>query len=319
MIIAKYLPKFTISKGVVTIKRSYSESPSPIPDNAIVKVTKSGNIIDILFSEKQNSSCFIRLLDKNHYCDLRTGEIKECQHIENRQQNLKFVANSLKVLRNIINANVLDISKCRWLTLTYAENMQDPKRLQKDFEHFIERIRKRFGQCEYISVAEPQARGAWHLHVILLFDCEAPFMENMVVRNAWKRGFVNVRALDNVDNVGAYLTAYLGDIELSEAQTEKIPFNEKNIKVLEFEDDTGQKEKKAFIKGGRLHMYPPNFNIYRCSKGIKKPDVTRQSYKQAMSEVGSAKLTYNRSVILSDTEHNFENTLTYESYNTVRK
>ena len=38
-----------------------------------------------------------------------------------------------------------------------------------------------------------------------------------------------------------------------------------------------------------------------------------------MSEVGSAKLTYNRSVILSDTEHNFENTLTYESYNTVRK
>ena len=66
-------------------------------------------------------------------------------------------------------------------------------------------------------------------------------------------------------------------------------------------------------------MYPPNFNIYRCSKGIKKPDVTRQSYKQAMSEVGSAKLTYNRSVILSDTEHNFENTLTYESYNTVRK
>lgn len=266
----------------------------PIPEYATVKVTKSGNITDILYSKKQNSTCYIRKLDSNRYCDLRTGEVKECKHIENRQQNLKFVANSLKSLRQIINTNVQDISTCRWITLTYAENMQDPKRLRKDAEHFFERLRNQFGHCEYISVAEPQARGAWHLHVILIFDGVAPFMNNVDVRNAWKRGFVNVRALDNVDNVGAYLTAYLGDLELSEAETEEVPFGDKDVKVLEVEDAAGTKQKKSFVKGGRLHLYPPNFNIYRCSKGIKKPVVTRQSYKQAIAEVGSAKLTYKK-------------------------
>ncbi|PBH17406.1 hypothetical protein BGV21_21445, partial [Clostridioides difficile] len=31
--------------------------------------------------------------------------------------------------------------------------------------------------------------------------------------------------------------------------------------------------KKSILKGARLCMYPPKFNLYRCSKGIKKPNI----------------------------------------------
>ena len=87
----------------------------------------------------------------------------------------------------------------------------------RDFRHFNTRCREIFGHYEYITAAEPQGRGAWHLHCVFIFAGKAPYMENAVVRDCWKQGFVTVKRLDDVDNVGAYLTAYLGDMELSEA------------------------------------------------------------------------------------------------------
>ena len=145
------------------------------------------------------------------------------------------------------------------------------------------------------------------------------YMSNDIVSKAWKQGFVSVKALDDVDNVGAYLTAYLGDMELSEFKEEKPNTKPPNVKEIEIEDDTGQKCKKKYVKGGRLYMYPPQFHIFRWSKGIKKPVVTVTSYEQAKRKVGSAKLTFQKSAILSDQEKNFETTLSYEYYNSIRK
>lgn len=290
-----------------------------ISDHDIVRVKEMGNITEILYMQKRSSICSIVKLDKDHYCDKRTGEVLEFKHTENRSQNLKSVAKSLGMGRDILNTNITDVSKCRWLTLTYAENMTDPKKLRKDFENFNVRLRKIYGNYEFITAAEPQARGAWHLHVVLIFKDKAPFMENSIVAKAWKRGFVTVKSLDNVDNVGAYLTAYLGDMELSEFNDEFPYINISNVKEVEIEDDTGQKQTKKYVKGARLYMYPPQFHIFRYSKGIKKPAVTRQSYKQAKEKVNSAKLTYEKSVTLCDPTTGFENTLAYEYYNSIRK
>ena len=60
-------------------------------------------------------------------------------------------------------------------------------------------------------------------------------MENAVVRDCWKQGFVTVKRLDDVDNVGAYLTAYLGDMELSEASKADMAVSySKGIKEVEY-------------------------------------------------------------------------------------
>ena len=65
-------------------------------------------------------------------------------------------------------------------------------------------------------------------------------------------------------------------------------------------------------------MYPPKFNLYRISRGIKKPIKQYMSYRQAKEKVGSAKPTYTSSICLCDTETDFSNIIAYESYNTKR-
>lgn len=295
------------------------DEPITIDPNKIVRLTEMGNITEIMYSETRSRGGYITKLDNDHYIDNRTGEVLEFSHMENRSQDLANVAKSLKRLRDLLNANITDVTHCRWLTFTYAENMTDPKKLRKDNEHCIKRLRDIFGQFEYITAAEPQGRGAWHLHSVFIFKDKAPFMPNEVVAQCWKKGFVTVKRLDDVDNVGAYLTAYLGDMELSEAVESNCPINHiKGIKEVEYTDENGIKQTKKYIKGARLYMYPPKFNIYRKSKGIIEPTVSLVSYEEAKEKVSSAKLTFSKTVALEDEEKDFKNTLQYEYYNSIR-
>lgn len=286
----------------------------------LVRLTEMGNITEIMYSEKRSHGGYITKIDADHYVDNRTGEFCEFKHTENRSENLASVAKSLKRLRDLLNANITDVTCCRWVTLTYAENMTDPKKLQRDFKHFNDRCRKIFGHYEYITAAEPQGRGAWHLHCVFIFNGKAPYMENAVVRECWKKGFVTVKRLDDVDNVGAYLTAYLGDMELVEATEAGISVHTaKGIKEVEFEDENGVKQTKKYIKGARLYMYPPGFNLYRKSNGIVNPTVSVVPYEMAKEKASSGKLTFSKTIRLDDEESDFNNTLQYEYYNTIRK
>jgi len=257
-------------------------------------------------------------LNKDQYCVVKTGEVKEYNHTRNRSQTPSSVAKSLKRGRDLINTNVTDVSKCRWLTLTYAKNIQDPNKLYNDFKNFNKRCRQIFGHYEYIICAEPQGRGAWHLHCILIFERKAPYMENSTVADCWKQGFVTVKSLDNIDNVGAYLTAYLGDVELSEAKKQNLYIANKKLIIVEHIDDNGIKQTKKYVKNARLQMYPTGFHIFRHSKGIKQPTVSHVPYKMAKEKVSSSKLTFSQSIELEDIESAFKFTITYEYYNSIR-
>lgn len=294
-------------------------NPALVFPSDLVRFTEMGNVSEILFSKTWSKGGYITKLDKDHFIDNRTGELSEFKHIENRGQDLHNVAKSLKRLRDILNANITDVSRCRWVTLTYAENMTDAKKLRYDFSHFNERCRKVFGHYEYITAAEPQGRGAWHLHCVFIFADKAPYMDNAIVADCWKKGFVTVKRLDDVDNVGAYLTAYLGDMELSEASQEQIcRASPESIKEVSFFDENGLQCSKKYIKGARLSMYPPKFNIYRKSSGIVEPKVSYITYAEAKEKVSSAKLTFSKTMSLSDDESKFENTLQFEYYNSIR-
>ena len=72
-------------------------------------------------------------------------------------------------------------------------------------------------------------------------------MPNEVVADLWKQGFVTVKRLDDVDNVGAYLTAYLGDMELSEAHAQGITSGE--VKTVEYEEN-GEQKTILFCRSG---------------------------------------------------------------------
>lgn len=289
---------------------------------SIVRVKEMGNITELMFSDSYFSKCVIQKLSKDTYIDLRDGEVKEFKHIQNRSHDLKSVSKSLGRLRDYLNTNITDVSKCRWVTLTYAENMTDTKRLYEDFKRFNMRLRYHIGHYEYIVAMEPQGRGAWHCHVVMIFDDKAPYIPNDLMSKVWGNGYVTVKKLDDVDNVGAYLTAYLGDMEMNEFCNTKEAINlvgkKIDVKEVEIEED-GIVKIKQYIKGARLYMYPPQFNLYRCSRGIKKPIVTYEPEEMAQKKVSAGTLTYEKTILLSDQENDFEKTISYRYYNKIRK
>lgn len=292
----------------------------------LVSLKTMGHIYEICYLQKKNNEMKTKLIDKDHYMYLDTGEIFECNHIDNRGENKFQVGQSLKRLREYINTNVVDTNKCKWITLTYAKNMQDTKQLYNDFKRFMTRFKRRFKDynIEYITACEPQARGAWHMHLILIFDKVAPFIPNATIEKLWQQGFTKTTKLDDIDNIGAYLTAYLGDMEFTEEnilELQKQGLNVSQMALKEVNEVEGikLKEPKSFIKGGRLYMYPPKFNLYRISRGIKKPIKEYYSYHVAKEKAGLQLPTYSKGIKLSDTDTSFSNIIIYEYYNTKRK
>lgn len=65
-------------------------------------------------------------------------------------------------------------------------------------------------------------------------------------------------------------------------------------------------------------MYPPKFNLYRISRGIKKPKKEYYSYHVAKEKAGLQLPTYSKGISLSDTDNSFTNKIIYEYYNTKR-
>lgn len=183
---------------------------------------------------------------------------------ETRLDNIDSIKKSFRQIRRIVNANFDGSDNELWITLTYAENMQDTDRLYKDFKKFMTRLRRKTGlKIDYLSVIEPQSRGAWHIHALFKdFEHESLYIDSDLLAKCWGQGFVKVKKLKQSDNVAAYLSAYISDIPVGD------------------EVDENGKPKKI-KKGERLYLYPTGVNIYRTSRGIKRPQKVKGT-KQAV-------------------------------------
>lgn len=291
--------------------------------NVLVKFTEMGNVVEVQYMSRRNCKQTIQMLQGGEqFVICATGEIKDVEHHNTRKDNKKGLYKTFANARAVINANVTDVEKVRWCTLTYAENMTDTKRLYEDFRDFNKRFQyycktHGYSKPEYIVMMEPQGRGAWHAHLLYIWqDQKAPYIANQEFREMWGHGFVRIKKLDNVDNVGAYLTAYLGDMEIDEMDISKAVG--KQCKVVEVEDEDGKKVKKAIIKGARLDLYPANFNMLRCSRGVKRPVAEMMSQEEASKKVSAATKTFESAIKLTDHENDFETVIIREQYNKVR-
>lgn len=304
------------------------EEPLQIANNAIVRLKDMGHIKEVLYTEKRSYGGYITKISKENYIDNRTGEMFDYKLNENRAQSYQELKRSLNNGRDLINTNCTDLSKCRFITVTYAQRenkeqepipMTDQVRLYKNLKSFIQRLRREYGHFEFITCCEPQGSGSWHAHIILIYNSQAPYMPNDKIAALWAQGFVTVKRIkDEVDNVGAYLTAYLCDVDYNEYIKENPNYKDKklDIKEVEIEDENGVKHLKKYVKGARLHYYPSQFHPFRWSRGIKKPIITNESYKEVKEKVSSGKLTFTKTIAFEDIERNFKNKLQYEYYNT---
>ena len=301
------------------IEKKKIEIPEYIDALRPVSVKSMGNIKQITISDRQNTGATVKPISGEEYMIVSTGEIKAItHHAHDRTENVRNLEKTMRNLRDLINTNVTpyNIKQVRFLTLTYQENMQDAKKLYVDFRDFNKRF-KRYIQkeyClsyEYIVCVEAQGRGAFHLHMITIFSQPPPFIENAVLANIWRYGFVSIKALDSkIDNIGAYLTAYLSDLDIESG----VPLTHDLLQGEIREVRAEQGENKHVIKGARLKLLPVGLNIYRCSRGINKPHVEKTSYADALEKITNEKYqkVYESAVRIRDIERGFS--ITYISH-----
>lgn len=280
--------------------------------------------------QKTCSGSPCKKIDKDHYVDTRTGELFEYEHIENRAESTESIRHTLAYIRALINTNVIEPDNVRWVTLTYGENMTDAKRLYDDYFKFWKRFcywckKQGYEKPEYITVQEPQGRGAWHVHAFFIWSQKAPFISNDTMRQLWQQGFTKTKAMQDCDNVGAYFSAYLGDMPLDEVQAlppeemKKSLAGSVTIEEKQFTDDEGLTKDKKFVKGGRLYLYPPGMNIVRKTKGIRLPEVEYMSRSEAEKKVCSAKQTFSQTYEVLDDGGAVVNVISKAYYNSKRK
>ncbi|TNO59940.1 rolling circle replication-associated protein [Bacillus cereus] len=299
-------------------KRLLAPEEQGISPEAVVKVTTMKHIVEIQYLEKVNTKAHIRKLDSERYIDLETGEIRAFERTDNRGQGENSLRKTFNRLMELINTNFTGSPQELFVTLTYRGELQtnDTKRVYEDFKNFMKRLKYKYKKTttiDYINVLEPHATGNFHMHVLLRFnDLENIYIPNTELAKLWGNGFVTVQSLQGVDNIGAYLSAYLADIEIPED----------NAKMLEGHPDLVEKEvsgqKKKFMKGARLVFYPTGVNIYRKSKGIVEAEKEKMSYKNAQKKLGAATPNFKYGVELIDNEKDFRNTLIKEQYNLKR-
>lgn len=295
------------------------------------------NILEVVSMERKvDALSKFRKLNKEHYLDLETGEILDYKLNSSRGENINSMRKTLHKIRRTINNNFSGGDNELFITLTYAQHMTDLKKFYTDFQNFWKNLKKKFPQytgLEYINIIEPHGSGVWHCHVLIKCDKgQKLYMPNDIVYDAWyRKGWTKTKRLKGVDNIGAYLSAYLSDVEINDENVNTLLQTygnngfDKGCVIVEKDvvDDDGNKVSKHFIKGARLRFYPSGVNIIRCSKGIKKPVSEEIPYFEVKEKVGSRTPDYERSIAIMNSilEADGEqplNVITYENYNLKR-
>lgn len=188
---------------------------------AFYKVISSGNVIEVYEYEKDTIKDIPNGNDEkyNQYEKMVLGNDendwiheKVDRTDERRKQTMREARNLTRRLA-LMNFKGGDT----FLTLTYAENMQDIDKADDDFKKFMKRLRYRSKQkIKYMAVREFQKRGAIHFHVICDWRVTAgdeehlKELERWVGETVWGHGFVDIKIMDDgVDNIGAYLIKYM--------------------------------------------------------------------------------------------------------------
>ncbi len=180
---------------------------------------------------------------KQPYIVLRTKEKRYCERKDSREANPRGVRAACNSFKWKIRANEDRIKL--FVTLTYRDNMTDVKKLYADFSAWWKKVKRAFPYVkDYLVAFEPQERGAWHAHVLLLSGRNRVFIPNKLIARLWGHGFTKTQGIGKIRKIAEYLTAYL----------------------------TNLKDGK---KGARLTMYPRGFHFCRYSSGITRPVVSK--------------------------------------------
>lgn len=208
-----------------------------------------------------------------------------------RYRNLQRARASI---RRYIWTNITKYSK--FVTLTYADSCLDYDAVVYDFKQFIKNLgRKGFKNIPWLYVTEHQKErgvkegneGSLHIHAVLFID---DFIHYDVIRECWKKGSVDIHAIDKVNNMGAYVCKYLTKEEFDLYYKNSYHISRGLQKPTEichdsyFSDENFAKE--ILDNVDFYHIHTNNYEIETDSKIIKNSVI----YRQGRLKVDKAKL-----------------------------
>ncbi len=171
------------------------------------KVIYSGDIVEVF---EYSKGVFKGLNSNNKNGRKGNGNITDEERARNREMSL---SRARKEFMRTVNANVGRYGDIRtkFITFTFSENVIDLKVANRIWGKFIKRLNyyvygTKCSQLQYGVVPQFQERGAVHYHVIFF---NLPYINNEELARIWGQGFIKINAIDNVNNVGAYVCRYM--------------------------------------------------------------------------------------------------------------
>jgi phosphoribosyl-AMP cyclohydrolase len=137
------------------------------------------------------------------------------------------------MIRRLILANFDHTST--FLTLTFAENMQNIEEANYEFKKFVQKLKRKVEGFKHVTVIEFQKRGAIHYHMIsnipVSWRTEKERKQaSRDLGDLWGNGFADIKDIGQVDNVGAYLVKYMTKDNLHESlEGKKAYFYSRNL------------------------------------------------------------------------------------------
>ena len=182
-----YVDTYVQEKEVIEVAPPVHKKPVYYSDK---KAIVSGDVVEIISYEHGNCFGF----EGSAKGKVKSANAKKDYNINRTKKNL----------RRLINANAS--GNDLFVTLTYADNMMDLVQAKNDFKRFIKAMKRKGYNLKYVYVIEFQKRGAIHFHVIF-FDCG--YIDCNLLSSVWKKGFVKINRINDVDNAGAYVVKYM--------------------------------------------------------------------------------------------------------------
>lgn len=122
------------------------------------------------------------------------------------------IARAQRKIKRLVNSNSFVYGYHPiFITYTFARNCTDIREANRYFKQHIDELRRKIvgRSLRYLAVPEIQKRGAIHYHVIF-FDLPYIVGIKSIFSASWGQGFIQVKAIEHVRNVGAYVSKYFG-------------------------------------------------------------------------------------------------------------
>lgn len=175
-----------------------------------VKVVHCGNVLEIYKYSTPIQEGFKKIERPKVPREKTQREIDENLH--------RSIKRSKRKIFELVNSNYVK-NKSSFLTLTFKDNMTDYDVAFDCWDRFKKKIEYHFDfKLQYCGVVEFQTKNykstgrcAIHFHICLF---NVPYLKQNVLYDLWNMtvsngGGVNIKKIEHVDNVGAYITSYM--------------------------------------------------------------------------------------------------------------